>query len=274
MKVVGKSGEVGSGVLGSPGTGGEIGFESGLEDFAGAMDEGFGGGNGDAKDIGDFLVAEFAFAAEGEGEALFFGEIGQGFVDLDHQFLVLRDEIGGRLGGIGMLAGGKVVAGFEAGFEGFGGMPAAASDFVEAEIAGDGEEEGAEAGLGFVATGGFPELDEDALGDVLGFVGIRKDPVDEMDDGLFPAVDEGGERVRIALANLEHQGGIFVGLSRRRHHVDATENRKSGQVAREAWVKWDEGGRILTLQRRPNVAAPDMGGVWKMKRLSGKWARR
>jgi hypothetical protein len=79
-----------------------------------------------------------------------------------------------------LQAGGGVFVGGAGGVEGIGGMAGAAAEFVEAEVAGDGEKPGGEFGFDAVAGGGFIDLNENGLGEVFGFRGVGEGAVDHM----------------------------------------------------------------------------------------------
>lgn len=81
----------------SPIAGFEVGLEFFLEGFAAAMDEGFGGGEGAAKDSGDVFVAQIVLAAEEHGATLVFGKFVQDFLDLFNKFAVQQVFRGGDL---------------------------------------------------------------------------------------------------------------------------------------------------------------------------------
>lgn len=195
---------------GVPGAGAEVGFEPEFEGFAGTEDEGFGGGHGDPEHGGDVLIGEFGVTKEEDGGALVFGETLEGFGDFGFQ---LAEEDG--IGDPGWIAfGGQEIGGGIArvggSVEGFGGVAAAAAEFVQAEVAGDGEEPGGEAGGDAVTGGGFPGLEEDLLGDVFGIPGIMEGSKDEVTHGLAVFIDQAFEGLEIPLLGAEHAGGIFV----------------------------------------------------------------
>lgn len=134
----------------------------------------------------------------------------------------------GGWGGLMVLEvmGGAVLVAGSAGIHGFGGMAGAAAKFVEAEVAGDGEEPGGKAGGSLVALSRSVDLDEDVLGEVLGFHGVAEHPGDEIENGLLVAVDELLESGGVALFDAEHQGGIgFEGVG---HAVGNLTNTAAG----------------------------------------------
>ena len=68
----------------------QVGLEFLLERFASAVDERLGGREGAAQDAGDVLIGKLVLAAEGDGQALFFGQGGEGFLDFLLQFPVQK----------------------------------------------------------------------------------------------------------------------------------------------------------------------------------------
>lgn len=194
-----------------PGAGSEVGLETESEGFSAAVDEGFGSGNRDVEDAGDFLVGQFLFAEKEDGGALVLGQFAEGFVDFRRQFV--EENLAGHAAGLGVggIAHDRAVIGGQRGVEGFGGVSGSASDLVEAKIAGDGEEPGGEAGGDSVATGRLPGLDEHLLREVFGFVGVAERSLNEIEDGLAVLFDQGFECREVALLDAEHARGIVVG---------------------------------------------------------------
>ena len=87
----------------------------------------------------------------------------------------------------------RVIAGL---IQRLGRMARAPADFVQAQIAGDGEEPGGKLGGGFVARGGFPDLDKDILRQVLGFGLVAQRAEGEVHHGLLVFLDQRGESRR------------------------------------------------------------------------------
>ena len=188
--------------------------------FAAAVNQGFGGRNGSSEDFGDFFVAQFAFAAEQDGSALFFGQFGESRVDLVENLSPLGGVGRGEFAPIFELTVGmRLVVGMRF-IQGIGWVSGAAADFVQAQIAGDGEEEGAEFGRRLIPFRRPPHLDEDGLGEVFGLHFIGQRAVNKADDRLLPAFDQGGERRVRGLAAAfyaEQQFDIRIDGRRRRH---------------------------------------------------------
>ena len=189
----------------------EIGFEPELEGFAGAMDQGFGGGKGEAEDAGDFLVGKVVLAAKEDGQALFFGQGIEGLLDFGFEFVLQKGFRRGESLVVFKLARRRFVGFGQAGFDGLGGMARAAADFVEADVAGDGENPGGEFGGDLVAGGGLVNADEDDLGQVFRFGKIVQHAEHEADDGLFVFFHQLLEGAQVSVFGEEHERGIWVG---------------------------------------------------------------
>ena len=168
------------------------------------MDEGFGGGDRTAQDIGYFLIGELLLSAQDHGGALVLRECGEGLFDA---IVELGEEAGvGRAGSGGIfdvVMQGVVLVGW-AGIEGFGRVSAASAKFVEAEITGDGVEPGRESGCGTVTPGGLVDLHENILTEILGLLEIAGHAVNQIHDGLFVFFDQGLEGSTVAALNAQH----------------------------------------------------------------------
>src|SRR6185436_7849615 len=100
----------------------------------------------------------------------------------------------------------------ELGVHRVGGMPRATADFVEAEIARDRENPGREFRRHFVTVRGFKDLQEYMLGQVFGFGGVAKRPVNEVHYRLFVLIDQRLKSIAITLTHTQHEGGIDVDM--------------------------------------------------------------
>ena len=93
-------------------------------------------------------------------------------------------------------------------------MTGAAADFVQAQVAGDGEQPGGKPGGHLVARGGFIDLDKDVLGEVLGFGGVPQKPVNQVHHRLFVFVHQFGKSGMIPAFNAQHEVGIGIWIGR------------------------------------------------------------
>lgn len=173
---------------------------------AGAEEDAFDGGEGEVEDFSNFLVGEVFVAAEDEGEALFFWQSVDGGVDGVLEFGLEGDVVGADLGFVGGLLVVVVLALVHGDFV----VPVAAAALVEDEVAGDGEEPGGEFGGGFVAWGGFPDAEEDLLGDVFGVVGATEHFGDGADHGVLVAFDKDFECLGVAGADVGHEDDVAI----------------------------------------------------------------
>jgi hypothetical protein len=125
-------------------------------------------------------------------------------------------EAVGRRGGFGVfvLMEGLVFVVRAGGIEGIGRVAGAAADFVEAKVAGDGEEPGGEFGGNGVAIGGLEDLEEDVLGQVLSLGGIMNHAAGQVHDRLLVLVHQCGKSLPITLFDPYHQGGIRFQFTR------------------------------------------------------------
>ena len=93
-------------------------------------------------------------------------------------------------------------------------MTAAAADFIEAKIPGNGKQPGGKLGGGLITRGGFPGLHKYILGEIFRLDFIAQRPPCEIDDGLFVLLDQFGKSRGVALLRTKHQGGIGIEVSR------------------------------------------------------------
>src|SRR6266705_3806152 len=146
----------------------QIRFELFLECFAAAMDERFGGGKRTVQDLGDLFGARLILPAEQDGGALVLRQFGQRLLDffgeLSVEHIVRRQENLLVL----VLALGLVFMFAVRFFERLGGMARAAADFVQAQIARDGEKPGGKFRRAFVTGAGFVNLEKNILREILG----------------------------------------------------------------------------------------------------------
>ena len=174
------------------------------------MDQRLGGLKRGLQHGGDLFVAQFSLAAEDERGPLLLGQGGQSFLDQAEQLTAGHFGIGGGLSAVLDLSE-RVLLVVRARFiERIGRMTHPSADLVEAEVAGDREEEGGEPGRGLVAARGLPELDEGGLRQVFGLVRVGQRAVDEADDRLLPSLHQVGEGVPITLSDAEHQQGVGI----------------------------------------------------------------
>jgi hypothetical protein len=177
------------------------------------MDQGLGGGERTADDHGDLLVAHFIAAAEQDGSALVFGQFRERQFDFLRQLAVEHGVA--RQGNFPVLVlARRMVLGVRVGrLEGIRRMTGAAAEFVEAQIAGNGEEPGGKAGGNLVTMGGFMDLEKDGLGDILRFGGVAQVPVHHVHDRLFVFVHQFGKSPLVPALDAKHQDGIGVRIS-------------------------------------------------------------
>src|SRR5208282_5019316 len=117
-----------------------------LERFAPTMDERFGGRKRAAQDFGDFLVTQLLLPAEQDGGALVFRQAGQGFLNFLRQFAVqqlLRRQNVALV--LELLAWLVLMLGMRF-LERIGGMARTPADFVQTQVARDGEQPGGKFG--------------------------------------------------------------------------------------------------------------------------------
>ena len=109
-------------------------------------------------------------------------------------------------------------------------MTAAPTEFIQAEIPGDGEEPCRKFGGGLIARRRFPRLHKNVLSDVFGFRFVPHGAPDEIHDGLLVFLDELRECSGIALFDAQHQGGIGIKFGRH-HDVRLSEHRHALKVS-------------------------------------------
>src|ERR1041384_3658376 len=93
-------------------------------------------------------------------------------------------------------------------------MARTAADFVQTQVADDGEEPGRKLRGGFVPGGGFIDLDKDVLSEVLGFGGVTEHASGHVYHRLLVFVHQFSKSGPVALLYAQHQGGIGVILGR------------------------------------------------------------
>ena len=101
--------------------------------------------------------------------------------------------------------------------ERFGPVTRAAPDFVEAQIARDGEEPGRKLRRDPVASGGFVNLHEDVLGEVFSFGGVAQRAVDEVRYRSLVFIHQVLESLAVASLDTKHQGRIRIEVGRHGH---------------------------------------------------------
>jgi hypothetical protein len=178
------------------------------------MDQGFGGGEGTAENFRNFLVTEFILAAEKNGGALGFRQIGEGGFDFSLQFTMEQLIHWERTRFIFVLALGLVLV-LGMGFvQGLGGVPGTTPDLIETEVPGDGEKPGGKLGGLLVPLSRFVDLQKHILREIFGFCFIAQVSADEIEEGLLVFSDQFTKRRSIAAFNVQHEGGIKVGWFR------------------------------------------------------------
>jgi hypothetical protein len=90
-------------------------------------------------------------------------------------------------------------------------MARAAADFVQAQVARDGEEPGGKFGGAFVAGAGFVNLQKNILRQVLGLDFVAQRAEDEIHHGLLVFFDQFGKGRAVAALHAQHQRGIGSG---------------------------------------------------------------
>jgi len=91
-------------------------------------------------------------------------------------------------------------------------MARAAADFVEAQIARDGEKPGGKFGGALVAGAGFIDLQKSVLRDILGFGLVAEGAENKIEERLPVFFDQGRERGAVAAFHTQHQHGIGIRL--------------------------------------------------------------
>ena len=118
-----------------------------------------------------------------------------------------------------------------------GALVACVARVVDAEVGGDTEEPGAEAGLGAVGLARAIDAQEDLLGEFLGDGLVVHHAVHEVDDRPAVLLNEEIEAGHIAGAQLHHDGGVFhLGEVRGalRGEGGSTPSRRPGLTAKVA----------------------------------------
>ena len=192
------------------------------------MDQGLGGGKGEAEDAGDLLVGKLILAAQQHGQALFFGQVVKGLLDFGLQFGVQKGLGRSECVLVFKLPRHRLVAVRLVGFDGLRGMAGAAADFVQANMPGDGKNPGREFGGNFVAGGGLVNADKNGLGQILRLGQIVQHAEHEVDDGLFIFFDQLLESAHVSRLGKEHERGIRVGWIGHPCHSKATPRGKQG----------------------------------------------
>jgi [protein-PII] uridylyltransferase len=193
------------------------------------VDEGFGRRERAAKDFCDFLIGKLPLPAKQQGHPLVFREIIQGFLNPAFEF-GLKGHLGRTHGfDILNLPGGGLVALLIPGFEGVRRMPGTPADFVQAKVAHDGEKPGRKLGRRVVAMGGFEDLNEDVLGQVLRFRKVMEHPAGHINDRLLIALHQFPKCGGLAAIEPQHQFSVAVPLVR--HPADPKQNRRGRKVA-------------------------------------------
>ena len=89
-------------------------------------------------------------------------------------------------------------------------MPGASTDFVQAKVAGNREKPGGELAGRLVAFAGFPDLNEDILGDVLRLVDVVDQPVNQVHHRLLELLHQRLVGRQVSLLHPQHQGHIGI----------------------------------------------------------------
>ena len=92
-------------------------------------------------------------------------------------------------------------------------MARAAAEFVQAQVARDGEQPGGKFRGVFVAAAGFVHLQKNILRQVLGLGLVAQRAVDEIHHRLLVFLHQFGERRPVAAFDAQHQDGIGIGLT-------------------------------------------------------------
>ncbi len=176
------------------------------------MDERLRRGQRAIQNFRNFFVAHFVLSAEQNGGALVFRQFVEGFLDFFGEFAV-QHIFGGQENFFILILALRLVVVFGVSFfEGFGRMARAAANFIQTQIARDGEEPGGKLGGALVAGAGFPDLEKRVLRDVLGFGIIAQRAENEVEERLLEFLDQFDKRRAVAAFHTEHQGGIGIGL--------------------------------------------------------------
>src|SRR5712671_3502128 len=96
----------------------------------------------------------------------------------------------------------------------FGPVARTAADFIEAEVARDGEQPGGEFGGDSVAVGRFINLKEYVLREVFGLRGIPECAVNDIRDRLLVLVYQFFKSLPVASFDAKHQTGVGIGVGR------------------------------------------------------------
>ena len=178
---------------------------------------------------GDFLVAHFVLPAEQDRGALVFRQFGERLLDFFCEFAV-QDIFRGQENFFVLVLPRRLVVVFGVRFlERFGGMARAPADFVQAQIARDGEKPGGKFGGAPVAGAGFPDLEKRILRHVLGLGLVAERAKNEVEQRLLVFPGQSRKRRAVAAFHTQHQHGIRIGLvGHCRGKVYPTPRRRQG----------------------------------------------
>ena len=169
------------------------------------------------KDFSDFFVGESLEPAQHHSGTLVVGQLANHGSDSLLQF-AFRDSLC-WIGGLGvseLRADFVAILGLCHGIERLGAAPGATAVFIEDEVMDDGDKPGGEFSGRFVAFGGAPDLNENALRKVFRLPGIADAPINCLDDAALVTFDEFPERLTVALPDALHQLGIGIDFL---HHL-------------------------------------------------------
>ena len=168
------------------------------------------------EDFRDFFVAQFILAAQQNGGPLIFGQFRQGLVYFRRQFAVQNIFGGQEYFFVLVLALGLIFVFGVAFFDGLGRVARAPADFVEAQIARNGEEPGGELGRALIALARFVNLQEDVLRQIFGFRLVTQRAADKVEQRLLVFFHQFREGRAVAAFHAQHEGGIRIGVFRHR----------------------------------------------------------
>ena len=211
----------------------QVAFELFLERFAAAMDERFRGRKRAVQHVGDFLVAQLLLPAEQNGAALVFGQFGECFLDFLGQFPLQQFFRRRHLRFVLVLPLWLILVVGLGFLDGFGAMTRAAAEFVQAEVARDGEQPGGKFRGLFVPAAGFIHLQKNVLRQVLGLGLVAQRTVNEVHHRLLVFVHQFSERRPVAAFDAQHQDGIGIGWNRHRGQSVAD----AAQTKRFRWLE-------------------------------------
>ena len=173
---------------------------------SGSEEQALHGGERHLEDLADLLIRHLFVTAEDDGEALFFGECGDGVVQSFFQLFLLADFIRCRRGVIFKLRRGLVVVFL---FERNLAAPGAAAAFIEDEIAQNGEKPGGKLSGGLVAMRAFPDPEENLLGDVVGIIQAAEHAAGRADDHALMHFHQLLKGVHVSFTDTQHQPDVF-----------------------------------------------------------------